>query len=163
MSTVVGCDPQMHPTPGPRGCSFTTRLPIRNLVHSGCIHYLWKSAFHGWYKLLVTPGGYRGGRNVLYHRINWLHRLRDLCIMAQTLAAAIIPLLLPSPSVSSRVAMLFRCTIHPHGLDPFQAAKAWQLRTREKLSWRAIRLQVRTVSGGRPGRKALTHGGGVAA
>ena len=53
--------------------------------------------------------------------------------------------------------MLYRYTVHPKGLDPFQAAKAWHLRSKEKLSWKTIRQQVRTADGGRPGRKALTE------
>ena len=50
--------------------------------------------------------------------------------------------------------MLFRCIVHPKGLDPFQAAKAWHLRKQEGLPWKLVRLQVRTMSGARPGKMA---------
>ena len=50
--------------------------------------------------------------------------------------------------------MLFRCVVHPKGLDPFQAAKAWHLRMQEGLPWKVVRLQVRTMSGAHPGKMA---------
>ena len=51
--------------------------------------------------------------------------------------------------------MIFRYTVHPKGLDPFQAAKAWHLRCHEGLPWKAVRSLVRTVSGAPPGQDAL--------
>ena len=51
-------------------------------------------------------------------------------------------------------AMLYRCTLHPKGLNPFQAAKAWHLRKKLKQSWHKIRSQLRTVNGSRPGQDA---------
>ena len=51
--------------------------------------------------------------------------------------------------------MLFRYTVHPKGLDPFQAAKAWLLRMEQGLPWQAVRSHVRTVSGMPPGQDAL--------
>ena len=41
-------------------------------------------------------------------------------------------------------------TLHPKGLDPFQAVKAWLLRKKLKQLWRDVRKQVRTVSGNLP-------------
>ena len=46
--------------------------------------------------------------------------------------------------------MIFRYTVHPKGLDPFQAAKAWHLRCHEGLLWKAAPSLVRTVSGAPP-------------
>ena len=51
--------------------------------------------------------------------------------------------------------MHIRTSVHPHGLDPFQAAKAWMLRKKMKLQWKDVRDQVHTAGGGRPGRHAL--------
>ena len=51
--------------------------------------------------------------------------------------------------------MIFRCAVHPKGLDPFQAAKAWHLRVQQGLPWKAVRLLVRTVSNKAPGQDAL--------
>ena len=51
--------------------------------------------------------------------------------------------------------MLFRCAVHPKGLDPFQAAKAWHLRKKDGLPWQVVRLQVCTMSGTQPGRMAV--------
>ena len=41
-------------------------------------------------------------------------------------------------------AMLFRCVVHPKGLDPFQAAKAWHLRIRDGLTWKEVRAVITT-------------------
>ena len=51
--------------------------------------------------------------------------------------------------------MLFRCTVHPRGLDPFQAAKAWHLRIRDGLTWKEVRAEVRTINGAHPGQEAV--------
>ena len=51
--------------------------------------------------------------------------------------------------------MLFRCAVHPKGLDPFQAAKAWHLRMRDGLTWKEVRAEVRTISGEHPGQDAV--------
>ena len=51
--------------------------------------------------------------------------------------------------------MLFRYSVHPKGLDPFQAAKAWHLRVLQGMPWKDVRLLVRTVSGMHPGQDAL--------
>ena len=51
--------------------------------------------------------------------------------------------------------MLFQYVVHPKGLDPFQAAKAWHLRIQSCLPWKMVRAQVRTVSGTEPGQDAL--------
>ena len=48
--------------------------------------------------------------------------------------------------------MLVQSSVHPNGLNPFQAAKAWHLRKVQRLPWKAVREQVRTVSGGHPRR-----------
>ena len=51
--------------------------------------------------------------------------------------------------------MRVHTSVHPNGLDPFQAAKAWMLRTKLKLAWKEVRGQVLTARGGRPGQRAL--------
>ena len=51
--------------------------------------------------------------------------------------------------------MIFRYAIHPKGLDPFQAAKAWHLRVQQGLPWKTVRSLVRTVSNKAPGQDAL--------
>ena len=51
--------------------------------------------------------------------------------------------------------MLFQCVVHPKGLDPFQAAKAWHLRVQQGMSWLQVRAQVHAVSGARPGQRAV--------
>ena len=51
--------------------------------------------------------------------------------------------------------MIIRYAVHPKGLDPFQAAKAWHLRCHEGLPWKKVRSLVRTVSGAPPGQDAL--------
>ena len=52
-----------------------------------------------------------------------------------------------------------KCTVsmHPKSLGPFQAAKAWFLRTKSKLEWKEVRKQVRTVNGALPGQKSLEN------
>ena len=54
----------------------------------------------------------------------------------------------PTPRVSD-FAMKHTFVVHPSGLDPFKAVKAWHLRQTAKLSWREVRAQVRTASRGR--------------
>ena len=51
--------------------------------------------------------------------------------------------------------MQLRLSLHPKGLNPFEAAKAWHMRHVQKLPWLAIRERVRTCSGARPRRHAL--------
>ena len=51
--------------------------------------------------------------------------------------------------------MLFQCVVHPKGLDPFQAAKAWHLRVQQGMSWLQVRAQVHAVSGARLGQRAV--------
>ena len=48
-------------------------------------------------------------------------------------------------------------TVHPKGLTPFEAAKAWYLRVVQKLPWRAVKEQVRTAEGGQPRRFAVAN------
>ena len=52
-----------------------------------------------------------------------------------------------------------KCTVslHPKGLDPFQAARAWLLRKKLKQSWGEVRKQVRTVAGKVPGQRAIEN------
>ena len=52
-------------------------------------------------------------------------------------------------------AMKHTIVVHPHGLDPFQAAKAWQLRKVTKLPWEKVQTMLTTVDGGRPGHKGM--------
>ena len=52
-------------------------------------------------------------------------------------------------------AMHIRVAVHPKGLDPFQAAKAWCMRKRLNQPWKQIRAVVRTPDGSRPGRHAM--------
>ena len=47
--------------------------------------------------------------------------------------------------------------LHPKGLTPFEAAKAWHLRQVQKLPWRNVREQVRAISGEHPNKHALVH------
>ena len=35
------------------------------------------------------------------------------------------------------IAMLVQSSVHPNGLNPFQAAKAWHLRKVQRLPWKA--------------------------
>ena len=65
----------------------------------------------------------------------------------------------PAPSASHclclrpRVAchtMRLSVALHPKGLTPFEAAKAWHLRQAQKLPRHSVREQVRTISGERP-------------
>ena len=51
--------------------------------------------------------------------------------------------------------MQLRLSLHPRGLNPFEAARAWHLRHVQKLPWLAIQERVRTCSGARPRRHAL--------
>ena len=51
--------------------------------------------------------------------------------------------------------MIFRYSVHPKGLGPFQAAKAWHVRVLQGMPWKDVRLLVRTVSGMHPGQDAL--------
>ena len=48
-------------------------------------------------------------------------------------------------------------SLHPESLDPFQAAKAWFLRTKSELEWSEVRRQVRTVSGKAPGQRSMEN------
>ena len=45
--------------------------------------------------------------------------------------------------------------VHPRGLDPFQAAKVWQLRKVMGLPWAKIQTMLLTVDGGRPSLKGM--------
>ena len=51
--------------------------------------------------------------------------------------------------------MQLSVSVHPRGLDPFQAAKAWQLRKQLKRPWKEVRKALRTAAGGQPGRHAV--------
>ena len=55
------------------------------------------------------------------------------------------------------IAMLVQCSVHPKGLDPFQAAKAWHLRKVQCLPWKAVREQLRTASGESPRRASVLN------
>ena len=48
-------------------------------------------------------------------------------------------------------------SMHPKSLGPFQAAKAWFLRTKSKLEWEEVRKQVRTVNGEMLGQRSLEN------
>ena len=65
------------------------------------------------------------------------------------------PCRLPLPVLLLERAMLFRCVVHPKGLNPFQAAKAWHLRVRDGLAWKEVRAQVHTINGTHPGQDAV--------
>ena len=57
--------------------------------------------------------------------------------------------------------MRLSVALHPKGLTPFEAAKAWHLRQVQKLPWHSVREQVRTISGPagfRGGLRALKIG-----
>ena len=51
--------------------------------------------------------------------------------------------------------MLFRCVVHPKGLSPLLAAKAWHLRICDGLTWEQARAEVRTTNGEHPGQDAV--------
>ena len=53
--------------------------------------------------------------------------------------------------------MKFSITLHPKGLAPLEAAKAWYLRKKGKESWLEIKKKVKTVQGKRPGQRALEN------
>ena len=65
--------------------------------------------------------------------------------------AGVSHLSLPLHSPAVLGAMKHTFVVHPHGLDPFQAAKAWQLRKVVGLPWNLLS----TVDGGRPGRRGM--------
>ena len=60
-----------------------------------------------------------------------------------------------SSNFAAPPAMLFSSSVHPWGLDPFQAARAWHMRAVQGMAWKEVRSLVRTVSGMRPGQDAL--------
>ena len=45
------------------------------------------------------------------------------------------------------IAMLVQSSVHPNGLNPFQAAKAWHLRKVQRLPWKAVPIgwQIRAM------------------
>ena len=53
--------------------------------------------------------------------------------------------------------MKYTITVHPKGLSPAASAKAWYLRKKAKEPWSKILDQVKTVSGKRPGQKAVEY------
>ena len=46
-------------------------------------------------------------------------------------------------------------TVHPNGLSPAQAAKAWYLRKKEKWKWCDIQTEVVNLNGGEPSEHCL--------
>ena len=46
-------------------------------------------------------------------------------------------------------------TLHPSGLAPDQAAKAWYLRIKEKSRWNKIQEEVVNLQGGEPSETCL--------
>ena len=58
-------------------------------------------------------------------------------------------------SLAVPAAMKHTIVVHPRGLDPFQAAKAWQLRKVMGLPWKKVQAQLSTVDGGRPGPRGM--------
>ena len=53
--------------------------------------------------------------------------------------------------------MKYTMAVHPKGLSPLESAKAWHLRKECKKPWSDIRREIKTVSGKRPGQKALEY------
>lgn len=82
-----------------------------------------------------THHAYNTARLVSNHLAIWLHTPASLAPRSR--------------------AMRMSVSLHPKGLSPFEAAKAWHLREVEKLPWLAVRKQVRTLDGGQPRRYAV--------
>ena len=82
----------------------------------------------------------------------FVHRL-DCHVFASPRAQVCVGSL-PSCAAPPR-PMKYTLTLHPHGLDPKQAAKAGYLRVKCKEPWEKVRLQTRTVRGDLPGKHTL--------
>ena len=61
---------------------------------------------------------------------------------------------MPEGSAIPPVEMLVAVTMHPTGLPPAEAAKAWFLRTQEKQPWSTVRKMTRNAGGKAPSIKA---------
>jgi len=53
--------------------------------------------------------------------------------------------------------VLHTMTVHPRGILPAQAAKAWYLRVKAKKKWREIQEEVVNAAGGTPSEHALEN------
>ncbi len=53
--------------------------------------------------------------------------------------------------------VLHTMTVHPRGILPAQAAKAWHLRVKAKKKWREIQEEVVSAAGGTPSEHALEN------
>ena len=53
--------------------------------------------------------------------------------------------------------VLHTMTVHPRGILPAQAAKAWYLRVKAKKKWREIKAEVVNAAGGTPSKHALEN------
>ena len=92
------------------------------------------------------------------HALVCAHDPDTMCMHMRALACVSPAAALPqacNPLTTLLTSMLLRYAVHPKGLDPFQAAKAWLLRVEQGLPWQQVRSLVRTASGMPPGQDAL--------
>ena len=57
-------------------------------------------------------------------------------------------------AVAHTPMVLHTMTVHPRGILPAQAAKAWYLRVKAKKKWREIKAEVVNAAGGTPSMHA---------
>ena len=82
------------------------------------------------------PVPFRPGRNVFDHQC--MGELVRFCsFWLQAVRAALL-----SSFCVPRHTMQLRLSLHPRGLNPFEAARAWHLRHVQKLPWLAIQERV---------------------
>ena len=60
-------------------------------------------------------------------------------------------------AVAQTPMVLHTMTVHPRGILPAQAAKAWYLRVKAKKKWREIKAEVVNAAGGTPSKHALEN------
>ena len=60
-------------------------------------------------------------------------------------------------AVAHTPMVLHTMTVHPRGILPAQAAKAWYLRVKAKKKWREIKAEVVNAAGGTPSKHALEN------
>ena len=63
----------------------------------------------------------------------------------------------PLRAVAQAPMVLHTMTVHPRGILPAQAAKAWYLRVKAKKKWREIQEEVVNAAGGTPSEHALEN------
>ena len=63
----------------------------------------------------------------------------------------------PLRAVAQAPMVLHTMTVHPRGILPAHAAKAWYLRVKAKKKWREIQEEMVNAAGGTPSRHALQN------